>query len=126
MIGHPLIILGTDRTAFTVGVGETFVVPDSVPAPSPTSAYVPSGVAGTFQNTRPAVGGQLFVTVSDAAGPNNVIAFENEFYPGDTIALSAVSGGVVTITYTPVNGTAATIGKITGVTTKAWLLGWYA
>ena len=79
-----------DRTIFTVNVSESFTVPDSVPAPSPTSAYVPSGVAGTFQNNRPGVGGQLLFSQSDAAGPNNTSAFENEVFPGDVITLSAV------------------------------------
>lgn len=124
--GHPLVIIG-DRTLFQVNVSESFVVPTSVPTLSPTADYVPSAVQGTFKNNRPSVGGQLLLAVKDGAGPNNASAFEVEIYPGDTIALSAVASNTVQVNRTPQGSSVAiNIGQITGVTSAASVVGWYA
>jgi len=126
VIGHPLIILDSaTRPLFSVGVSESFTVPDGVAQTSPTAQYQPAGVAGTFNDIRPGAGGQTLVAISDAAGPNNVQEFECELNPGDVIACSAVASNTVTVTRTPPGGTAQTILQITGVTTKAFVIGLY-
>lgn len=126
VIGHPLIILDSaTRPLFALNQGESFVVPDSIPTTSPTSQYQPAGVAGTFNDVRPAAGGQTLVAISDAAGPGKVVEFECELNPGDTLTLGAVSGGTSTLTRTPPGGTAQSILIITGVTTFACVVGLY-
>ena len=80
---------------------------------------------GPLVRIRPGAGGQTLVAISDAAGPNNVQEFECELNPGDVIACSAVASNTVTVTRTPPGGTAQTILQITGVTTKAFVIGLY-
>lgn len=121
--GHPLILIGADRNLFTVQAGGSFTVPSSVAASSPTSDYVPAAVAGSFQNRRPSVGGQLLLAVTDdTASSGNVAAtaLEIEIYPGDVIALSAVAANKATLTINGeakavVQGTAITIAEVVGL-----------
>lgn len=110
--GHPLVLIG-DRTLFQVNVSESFTVPTTILLTSPSGA--------TADTRRPTVGGQLLLAVKDGAGPNNAAAFEIEVNPADVIALSAVASNVVTVSQ---NGTV--IGRITGVTAAASVVGWYA
>jgi hypothetical protein len=118
-LGHPLVLNG-DKTLFQVNVSESFTVPTSMTASSPTAQYVPSGVQGTFQNTREVAGGQLFLAVKDGAGPNNAAALEIELNPGDVVALSAVASNTVTVL---INGVA--VHRITNVMAAASVVGWY-
>lgn len=118
--GHPLIIIGSDRTLFQVNVSESFTIPDAVSTLSPTADYVPSGVAGSFSNKRPGVGGQLILAQKDGAGPSNLTALEFELQPGDVVALSAVVSNVVTVS---VNSEVKH--RITSVTAAASVIGVY-
>ena len=118
--GHPLVIIGSDRTLFTVNVSESFTVPQTVAITSPTAQYQPSGVAGTFNTQRPTAGGQLLLAFTDGAGPNNASELEVELNPGDVVALSAIASGATNVS---VNG--SVIYTITA-TTAASVVGWYA
>ena len=108
------------QTRFKVGAGESYTIGSVVSAPSPTGRS--SGVFPTdnFDSKRQAVGGEIFATFSDAAGPTADPDLHIKLDPGDVIAVGSVGSGVAVVT---VNG--VTVLSITA-TAVAGVLGFWA
>lgn len=82
-----------NTTQFKVMVGDAaFTVPDTVQQPSPTGISSGLSPSNLFDTKRLGVGGYIFVAFSDAAGPS-ALDFQTKINPGDSIALTAISGG---------------------------------
>lgn len=110
-------------TLFGVKVSSSFTIPRSKTVTSPTDDAKLSSIVDV-------VGGQLLAAMNDgAAGTACTFDVTREavcdLYPGDVVAMSAVVSNVATVTVTSVDGTVRTF-KITGVTTTATILGYYA
>lgn len=112
---------------FGVKVSSSFTVPDSKSVASAVdSAFGGANLASVV----PVVGGQLLIAMNDgAAGTACVFDLTMQevcdLRPGDVVAMSAVASNVVTLTVTSVDGTVRTF-LITGVTTTATAVGYYA
>jgi hypothetical protein len=117
-----LIKLG--GTPFKVLQAASLLIPEVVSSPSPTNGS--SGVSPTsiFDAKKEGVGGMIFLGVSDEAG-NGVTEINFPINPGDTVALSAVGSGKVTLTVTPKGGSAITV-AVFAATAVAAVIGFYA
>ena len=106
------------RTLFKLKQSETYTVPDTITAASPTNAS--SGVSPTtvFDGKRATVGGAVYAAFNDGTGPTS-LDIQFPLAPGDVILLSAVATNTITVT---VNGN--TVALVTGVTTTGGILGW--
>ena len=104
---------------FKILVTESFTVPDSVAASSPTgssSGLTPDDVFATIRGT---VGGELFCEFSDVAGPDQS-EFVRGLKPGDVVAVGAIGSGVAPVT---INGTLV---REIPATAFAGVMGFYA
>lgn len=113
-------------TLFCVKVSSTFTIPDS----KTVSSVVDNSVGGAnLGSIVPVVGGQLLAAMSDgAAGTASVFDLTTQdvcdLFPLDVVAMSAVAGGVATLTVTSSDGTVRTF-KLT-TTTTGNVIGYYA
>lgn len=102
---------------FKVGRNETFTVPDTFTATSPTGISSGLSPSNLFDGKRAGIGGAIYAAFSDAAGPSTD-DFQLNINPLDVIAVSNASPAVVTV-----NG--ATVYTITN-TAVAGVLGYWA
>ena len=108
------------QTLFKVMVGESYTVGDYATSPSPTGLSSGISPVTTFDAKRDAVGGALFASFSDTAGPTFAGDLHVVIKPADVIAVSAVASGVATVT---ING--ETVASIT-TTAVGGVLGFWA
>lgn len=114
-------------TLFGVKVSTSFTIPDSKTVASAVDAAFGGASLGSIVST---VGGQLLCAMNDgAAGTACIFDITGQdvcdLRPGDVVAMSAVAATIVTLTVTSVDGTVRTF-LITGVTTTATALGYFA
>lgn len=111
---------------FAVKVSSSFTIPSSK---TQASAVDTAFGGSTLGSIVPIVGGQLLVATSDgAAGTGSCFDLTGQeiadLRPGDVVAMSAVSGGVATVTATSVDGTVRTY--LLTTTTTGVVVGYYA
>lgn len=112
---------------FGVKVNTSFTIPTSKTVPSAVDSSVGGANLGSVIGVS---GGQLMLAMNDGAVGTACI-FDltmqdvDDLGPGDVVAMSAVVGGVATLTVTSPDGTVRTF-LITGVTTTATVAGYYA
>ena len=104
-------------TQFKVLRNESFTVPDTVQAASPSGISSGLSPATLFDAKRAAVGGYIFAAFSDAAGPASE-DFQYHLNPGDVVAITNAAPAVVSV-----NG--VTVHSIAN-TAVAGILGYYS
>lgn len=102
---------------FKVNRNETFTVPDTFNAASPSGISSGLSPSNLFDSKRTGIGGAIYAAYSDAAGPTSD-DFQLNINAGDVIAVSNAAPAVVTV-----NG--ATVYTITN-TSVAGVLGYWA
>jgi len=114
-------------TLFRVKQGGSFTIPDS----KQVASAVDAGIGGAnLASVIPTVGGQLLVATNDGAdGTASVFDLTMQdvcdIRPGDVVAIGAVASNAATLTVTSVDGTVRSY-IITGITTVAEVVGYYA
>jgi len=113
-------------TPFVVKVAGTFTIPDSKTVLSAVDPAFGGALLGSVVNI---VGGQLLLAMSDgASGVGSVFDLTGQeiadLRPGDVVAMSAVVGGVSTVTVTSIDGTVRTFLLTTAVTGN--IVGYFA
>lgn len=114
-------------TLFGVKVNSSFTIPDQKTQASAVDAAFGGASLGSVV---PTVGGQLLAAMNDGAVGTACI-FDLTMHdicdlrPADVVAISTVSANIATLTVTSTDGTVRTF-LITGVTTTATALGYYA
>lgn len=101
-------------TLAKVNRNESFTIPDTIQAASPTGISSGLSPATLFDSKRAGVGGYIYAAYSDAAGPASD-DFQYKVNPGDVIAVSNAAPAVVTV-----NG--VTVYSITNTSVAAVLL----
>lgn len=102
---------------FKVNRNESFTVPDTFTATSPSGISSGLSPSNLFDTKRQGIGGAIYAAYSDAAGPTSD-DFQLNINPGDVIAVSNAAPAVVTV-----NG--VTVFTITN-TNVAGVLGYWA
>lgn len=113
-------------TPFTVKVGGTFTIPTTKTQASVVDPAFGGNLLGSIVSV---VGGQLLLASSDgASGTGSAFDLTSQeicdLRPGDIVAMSAVVGGVATVTATSVDGTVRTF--LLTTTTTGTVVGYFA